>query len=364
MKLSTVFKVVVLTFVIVILLILILVIIKSFNRHSSVRRFRQWLKTNPKPNLGDHLKSILRHQLWNDRYTCNHIYEFLVDDSDIPWYRQALHIDSIPLESKKRDDTWKPLYWEGHDSKKVAKISSDGANLILVDRDGRVYYRKVITEKKGEGYKYKEKLSKSNYWFPGWAFTLPLIDHLSWRLRVDPNKPCQISHRGHWNRFILNQETGEKYFEKNIMGKKGGCTTFYYYDGRNIRLADPMSPTRLLIKEKVPEKLDDVRLAPSASTLIYMGRAEDGKWHFWYRIIDIDIKGFVIFLRYYKKCGIEWKQISSIDSLPDESEIGGCKMINLGENRKKLLVWFHTKTQIYRCEYKFTGDWDVQSISK
>lgn len=236
MRFINILKIIGVILLILFVFLIIVIILKCIRRRLLIVEFKKW-KKNAKLNLKKNSRFLLEHELYNDRFTCNHTHTFIIDDNGILWYRLNNSLN------------WKPLFWEGFQDSKIIKLSSDGCNLILIDDKGFVHYRKIIKDKRNKNgdYEWKDLLSKSNYWDPGWAFSIFPLDHFSKRLKIDPEKPCCISHRGFWNHFIIDQKSKEKFYEKQILGL-GGTTTFYYFDGKWIRIADPMFPMKLLFK--------------------------------------------------------------------------------------------------------------------
>lgn len=110
-------------------------------------------------------------------------------------------------------------------------------------------------------YEWKDKLSSSAYWNPGWALSVFPLDHYSKRLSLPLGfsggssvQPCCISHRGLWNGYVRDHTTG--CIVDELKSPQPGCTTFYYSDGLYVYLADPMNVLGFSVQIELPRVSD------------------------------------------------------------------------------------------------------------
>ncbi len=298
---------------------------------------------------------IERNRLYSERYTGTPTHLFLIDDRDDVWYKIY-----------GKEDLWKPLFWEGFLTRKPKRLLCDGTNLVIIDDLGKLHYRKILSETRTNehtDYHWSDLIEKSNYWRPGWAWSIFPFDHYSFKLRIDSENHacCAISHRGYWNSFVTTTDN-ERIYE---FMPHGGCSSFYYYDGVVIWLADPMDILGFSKIIRVPKRLDPNTsfIDASASMLIYFGY-DNNIWRFWWKMIDIDMLGIVPFFRYYSKCLTDWDELPSV-SLPKSALFKGTKLHNFGNNKRQLRVWFYDQSipTIYKCKITITkSDWKINPI--
>lgn len=339
-----------------VLILAIALIVKACQRSLLTSSFsKSKLKA---PNLRDPLwPTILKNDLFFDRYLKSHVHAFLIDDDGVPWYK-IISVEKVPhrgvlsIRSSESASSismeemdWKPLFWENFANRKAEKIMADGANLMLWDDRGYIHYRKAIKDKRSgkedELYEFADKIEKTNYWFPGWSMTLVVLDHLSSRIRIPKKDQVAMAHRGFWNSFVQDRDTGKKYPEVKVAG---GNTSLFRYDGEILYLADALAPGKYIKKFAVPEKLDRVRLCASASVVCLIGYHPSTKvWKGWWKLVDLDTLGFMPHVDFYTKTGTEWIEIPPVPSRGDPTlDMRGCVLLNRGDNQRELQLWFRS----------------------
>lgn len=242
----------------------------------------------------------------------NHVQEFVIKDKVI-WERRR---DPAHLP-------WKPVYFDGFAEKKdPVELHCDGANLIVLDDDRSVHYKKVLHEYRAseltnEKFKkanhgrrvmlaaakslgistvnFNENLKKhlgidethkegkyvavdkgdKNNWKNKW-FSLPVVSDFvnlfkGNRIKIDPQaRAWAISHRGRYNDHY-----------KDAAGVKhpvdAGVTTLYVLaeNGKEIYKFDPWSPPdadmNIAITDEVDKNYTAENLSASASTIMLIG---------------------------------------------------------------------------------------------
>lgn len=239
--------------------------------------------------------------------TFNHTHQFVIKDAII-WMR--------PLHSKGE---WAALRLDGDKEGKIpCSIDCDGANLIVLDQDNEVHYKKVIREYRGselgkEGeervYYYIDKAMKMN-WKDKW-FSLPVayaFHNLVFgkRLKINPEaRAWAISHRGRYNDF-LEDAAGFKFFPVT------GVTTLYVLgpDGKKIEKFDPWSTNFGAKDTYFPETQTStytaLNLKAASSTVMLIGyertKGEDvERLVVKTKLADLDSEGCDPFLNYTYK---------------------------------------------------------------
>ena len=274
---------------------------KISNKIDKINTFYENAKTKSKP-------SIKASPLKSDSYTFNHTFEFTIHE-DITWYR-----------NKEGKNEWQPFYYDGfHNNEKPIFIDSDGANLIIIDDQSQIHYKKVLEEYYPDVITGREKylsgqdiaeLKRKDYiavdltrqdtnWEEAW-FTLPFICKIvnlftGRRLKLPPNKKVAISHRGRYNHFY-NNTAGSKFpvFE--------GVTTLFVLDNnrRDLLKFDPWSPVWATAKVSLPETdssaFEAENIATASSTIMAIGydinfESEKGELKIITRLADIDTEG-------------------------------------------------------------------------
>lgn len=210
----------------------------------------------------------------------------------------VIHEDTLWVRPRASGSSWKPMYFDGFKSdKKPVSISADGANLIVIDENNKVHYKKLIREYrksemtetnkraqefiKGKNleneneYVAIDKTQKNN-WKEKW-FSLPVISDLilmfrqSKKLALPENpKAIAISHRGRYNDYV----------EDAVSAKhpvSAGVTTLYMVEnnGKVIRKYDPWSPENAKMDIYVPESsttsFEVENMDASASHIMLLG---------------------------------------------------------------------------------------------
>lgn len=263
-------------------------------------------------------------------HTSNYTHDFVIKD-EVIWFK------------RKNDEKaqWAPLYFDGYDAGEIreipVEIDSDGANLIVLDQNHCVHYKKIIREARGEvdilqrGKKAKElfiasqgeenwkkvdliknthivfdKVAKNN-WKEKW-FSLPYANVImnlftGKKLQLPEGiKAWAISHRGRYNNYLEDTLDQKHYVE-------AGVTTLYTLDenGRDILKYDPWSPKHVKVAICVPESADTsyeaVNLSASASHLMTVGyerkKGESTETlKIYTRLADVDSEGWNPGLKY------------------------------------------------------------------
>ncbi len=218
----------------------------------------------------------------------NHVTEFALEDG-ILWARK---IGSNP---------WSPLYFDGTNPE---WIDCDGANLIVIDQERKLHYKKVLREYRAAAIRAAEDLTIDktfkNNWKDHW-FSLPYLSGLvnffaGKRLTIPEGiKSIAISHRGGYNNFVEDRDGN-----RHPVGP--GVTTLYLLDqsGRVIYKQDPWSPIWSKIYIPLPETSSTVyeaeKISASASTLMAIGyetnlTTKEKQLKIVTRLADIDTEG-------------------------------------------------------------------------
>ncbi|MEM1283711.1 MAG: hypothetical protein AAGG81_09190, partial [Chlamydiota bacterium] len=217
----------------------------------------------------------------------------------------------------KPDDEWKAVYYEG---KNPVELQADGANLIVIDKDKTVYYKKVIKEwrdvKNEDLYCYADKSTKNN-WKSKW-FSLPVFNLIA---NIFTGKLLKIpegvrawagSHRSVYNKYQTDA-CGQEHVETV------GTTHLYAldHDGKSISIYDPWIHKTAKLKIPVPSftdaEFEATNISASASTLMVIGykktKESDGKikkeLQVYTRFVDVDILGWNPGVKYdYPGCNL------------------------------------------------------------
>lgn len=225
----------------------------------------------------------LEFELKTDTQTFNHTHEFVIEDA-IVWVRH-----------RHTQNAWEPLYFDGfRDGKAPISMDCDGANLVVLDSENYVHYKKIIREYRAEeiagnktaewftegvaldGAEYVaiDKVHKNN-WKDKW-FCLPVIHYISNLIRgklLQLPADClawAISHRGRYNNYIEDTAAGQHRVEE-------GVTTLYALESnkRNILKYDPWSPKVAKMNIAMPQTTKSVfeaeKMSVSASTIMVIG---------------------------------------------------------------------------------------------
>jgi hypothetical protein len=242
----------------------------------------------------------------------NHVNEYAIE-SDVLWYRR---ISKPPQELCD----WRPLFFDGVlTGRKPVKLSVDGANMVVIDDQGAVHYRKLLLEARKQDLFNKPTfhhhlfksapgvLSKTDWayavidktqevnWDPCW-FSLPIVNRI---VNVITGQRLFasgiISHRGRFNEGYTDAHG-------NFCESTTGVTTLYeLQDGNHrIRKYDPWVPTWSAIEQALPETPSSSFLSEnldvSASVLFSIGYNVDiptkkGTLAIVTNFLDIDTSG-------------------------------------------------------------------------
>lgn len=240
-------------------------------------------------------------QIKSPTHSFNHVQEFALKNGII-WER--------PLHSKEE---WTALQFDGDvDGKIPCSLDCDGANLVILDQDNKVHYKKVIeeyrTRESDESSEYHfTDISKKMEWRDKW-FYLPVVCILhnlifGKRLQVDPDaRAWAISHRGIYNDYLEDSIGNKAYSHK-------GVTTLYVLDaeGKKIERFDPWSTKfggkDMCFPETSKSAFNALNLKAAASTLMLIGyertKGEDvERLIIKTKLSDIDSDGSNPFLKY------------------------------------------------------------------
>lgn len=214
----------------------------------------------------------------------NHVCEYAIHDHQL-WVR------SRGVESA----SWQKMPFDGQ----PVSISVDGANLMVLDRNGEVHYKKVLRESRSDShYCFADKSSKEN-WKERW-FTLPIVHYMvNWvtakRLKLPTDiRAWAVSHRGQFNSFAEDAH-GREHVDQV------GVTTLFTLDahGKEIYFYDPWMPKHVEIKVHVPETastaFEAMNLSVAASTLMIIGYEECGgvkRAKLYTQMADLDTLGW------------------------------------------------------------------------
>ncbi len=220
------------------------------------------------------------------KYSFNHSHEFAIADNFL-WFR------------KKGNEQWQAFYFDGFERGEIPQaIDSDGANLIVIDQNRAVHYKKVLEEYRGSEVAASNNMdlkaaasmiagqeyiainqSRVNNWTDKW-FSLPVLSTIAnlfsgKRLVLPDNiKTVAISHRGRFNDYI-EDHVGQRHPVNT------GVTTLYALDnnGQDIYTYDPWSPqwsrARLSLPERQHSRFIAENISASASTIMAIGWEQD-----------------------------------------------------------------------------------------
>lgn len=241
-------------------------------------------------------------------YTRNHLAEFAIESGEI-WMR-------------RKGIEWRPIHYEG---KEPLLIDCDGANLIVVDEEGVLHFKKVFAEfRRGEipprklhhftginldQYDYYS-IDKSQIfnWRKRW-FVLPLLGTLYYALggsdpKIDLNDyhAVAISHRGKWCNHYENYASRRHI---NVVGTS--MLTLLPKIRRCITTPDPWVPpfakVDIPLMEDEETYVEGVDQQPSASTVVLLGFQRSKKTNecvmkLFTRLCDIDVVGGNPYFKY------------------------------------------------------------------
>jgi hypothetical protein len=211
----------------------------------------------------------------------NHVQEFAIKN-EILWTRLR------GIQQK-----WEEIKLDGAPKAIPVALSCDGANLIVLDQDRNVHYKKVLGEVRtkdiNDAMRHKltgqaidnqfnyitiDKATRQN-WKKTW-FSLPYIHRLvnlftGKRLTIPPNaRAWAISHRGKYNNY-LEDKIGNQHPAFT------GVTTLYILtaSGKDLLKYDPWSPKHIEISIPLPETATTIfeaeNVSVSASMVMVIG---------------------------------------------------------------------------------------------
>lgn len=223
----------------------------------------------------------LKIELKTTNSTFNHVQDFTLYDGKL-WYR----LRYMP------DNAWQEIPLKKLEGAKFQEIKADGANLMVSDSRGLIYYKKVLDEWRHHGeYKSRDIALKSS-WIPFW-FSVPFarlpqfLPIMDFHLRLPKGaRSWAMSHRGTFN-FYFEDIRGEQHDAFHMV------TTAYAIpeNGKDILFADPflVGGFRRVIKGPHPNFIGD-KIDASASMLFLVGDL-NGETKYFTRLADFDTMG-------------------------------------------------------------------------
>lgn len=220
----------------------------------------------PKPGPGIVIELKSRTQ------TYTHTHEFVI------------HNDAVWTRKRGSQEEWGLVYFDGITP---VEISSDGANLGVLDQARRVHYKKIIKEFRGDKLTpdqretvtqpdfaiARDKSTKIN-WKQSW-FTHPQLHHVvnlfteKHLYLASDRRAWAFSHRGFYNDHF---DDGAQ-----LQHRTGSCTTLCVLEksGKVISLHDPWSPKHAKMQIFLPDTETTSfvadNMAVSASTFMVIG---------------------------------------------------------------------------------------------
>ncbi len=212
----------------------------------------------------------------------NHINDYCIHDGAL-WVRPRENLDA----------DWQMIYFdETKNGAKPEELQVDGANLMILDSERVLHYKKVLLEKRDKQGNYSvTDMSRKDNWKAAW-YSFPLLRrfyHLFKKMRLkipEDAKGWAMSHRGKYN-LHFEDAMGRKHPEFAMV------TTLYLLpkEGNFIYYADPYVMRGFSRKFKGPgEHFKAQKIAASASMVLLQG-VEDGKTVFYTRLADFDAIG-------------------------------------------------------------------------
>jgi hypothetical protein len=191
------------------------------------------------------------------------------------------------------ESAWKKIPFKGQ---YPVEIQADGANLVVVDAQKQVHYKKILYEYRKKGvYSYKD-ISGENNWEDRW-FSFPIIEkiyHLFFRKPLQlfaGLKGCAISHRGLFNHFFVDLK-GKKHPEFAMV------TTLYgFIENTNyIVYADPYLMGGLKYKIEGPHPDFIIEAISASASVMFISGSLYGKRKRYTKRGDFDTMGKNLFL--------------------------------------------------------------------
>lgn len=273
-------------------------IAKGFTSYQRVKNYKRL--ENMKGNVNPPPKTPLL--LKTSTQAFNHVDDFILHDKAI-WVR--------PRNQPNAD--WEMIYFDAQGDKNFpVEIRADGANLMVVDNDQNIHYKKVLKESLDRKDKYSfTDISRKDNWYGAW-YSFPLLRrfyHLATPLRIklpEDTLSWAISHRGKYNHHF-EDANGKAHPEFAMV------TTIYVLpkQGDRIIYADPYLTRGFKHAIDIPGNgFKAEKIEASASTIAIQGR-RNGKVERYTRLADFDALGKNPFLPgFYKKsarAAPEWK---------------------------------------------------------
>lgn len=267
----------------------------AFQRVKNYKRLGQIdVKINPPPKTAIRMKTSTQ--------AFNHVDDFVLHEKAI-WARPR----------NQPDAEWEMIYFDTQSGRNFpVEIKSDGANLMVVDNDRNIHYKKVLKEARNpkDQYSFTDICSKDN-WKAAW-YSFPLLRrfyHLTTPLRLKlprNTRSWAISHRGKYNRHFEDAK-GRAHPEFAMV------TTVYALpkEGDRILYADPYLTRGFKHTIKIPQDgFIAEEIAASASTIFLKG-CKNGKVQYYTLLADFDVLGKNPFLKgFYSKnarAATQWK---------------------------------------------------------
>lgn len=270
---------------------------QGFSSYQRVKNYKRLglseAKINPPPKAPIHLKTPTQG--------FNHVDEFILHEKTI-WVRPRNHPNA----------EWEMIYFDSQGGKNYPlEIRVDGANLMAVDNDRNIHYKKVLKEKRDDhNYSFTDTSSKDN-WKAAW-YSFPLLRrfyHLTTPLRLKLPRDTlswAISHRGKYNRYFEDAR-GKAHPEFAMV------TTVYALTKAGDRLlyADPYLTRGFRHTIDIPGNGFKAKKITASASVIMIEGVKNGKVVRYTRLADFDALGKNPFLEgFYNKnarAATDWK---------------------------------------------------------
>jgi hypothetical protein len=207
----------------------------------------------------------------------NHTHDFAIEGKTL-WCR-------LRNPEKISINAWQPIFFDGYPRTKPVSLDVDGANLVVLDNENKIHYKKVLQEIRASEIESDRPQVQEEYlavdlsryanWFDSW-FSLPVISNVvnvftGKRLKIPSDaKAWAISHRGTYNDHVEDADN-------KIHKVSTGVTTLYILnnDGKEIQKHDPWSPIMAKMNLTVPETANTTfeaeNLTVGSSTVMLVG---------------------------------------------------------------------------------------------
>ncbi len=253
--------------------------------------------------------------------TFNHERDFVIHEGAL-WTRQRNALDA----------PWELIYFDRENDCEPVEVQADGANLMVMDNERTLHYKKVMKEKRKSGHYTAIDLALRDNWTKGW-FTFPVIEKIV--NLINGNRKLQVpegavgwgmSHRGVYTRYFVDQG-GKQHHEFPMV------TSAYMVPkgGRELRFTDPYVASRFTKSIPLPENFVIELFAVSASTLFLYGTV-DGERKLFTLLADFDTLGMNIMLagfwRKMRRGPWEWEEQPLF---PQEGEVRSISIEQTGE---------------------------------